>query len=48
MVKTGWVFVLIITLAGCASPVSQQNDTQFDKIQAAEARISLGLGYLKQ
>ncbi|OOE99049.1 type IV pilus biogenesis/stability protein PilW [Salinivibrio sp. IB643] len=46
MVKTGWVWGLIITLAGCASPVSQQNDAKFDKIQAAEARISLGLGYL--
>ncbi|SIN74132.1 type IV pilus biogenesis/stability protein PilW [Salinivibrio sp. ES.052] len=46
MVKTGWIFVLIVSLAACATPVSQQNDTKFDKIQAAEARIALGLGYL--
>lgn len=46
MHRTGCVLLLIMTLAGCATPVEKQKSSEFDSIRAADARISLGLGYL--
>ncbi|OOE64105.1 type IV pilus biogenesis/stability protein PilW [Salinivibrio sp. IB868] len=46
MTKTVWVVGVLMALAGCSTPSSQHSEPKFDKIQAAEARIALGLGYL--
>lgn len=44
-----WVrfFLLITLLTGCTTVTEQKNNADFDNIRAAEARITLGLGYLE-
>lgn len=39
--------LLMGLLAGCVTVTEKQNNTKFDSIDASEARISLGLAYLK-
>lgn len=38
---------LVSLLVGCVTVTEQSANNQFDKIKAAEARISLGLSYLE-
>ncbi|MFD2179473.1 type IV pilus biogenesis/stability protein PilW [Veronia pacifica] len=48
MLRTRVYLILIISvLTGCVTVKEEQNKPEFDNIQAAESRISLGLGYLK-
>lgn len=48
MIKvTSFVFVLLLTLSGCATQSSQNSTQNFDQLKAAKTRVSLGLTYLK-
>jgi type IV pilus assembly protein PilF len=46
LVRIAGIF-LVSLLVGCVTVTEQPANNQFDKIKAAEARISLGLNYLE-
>lgn len=47
MLQWGKIVLLLTLLSGCVTVTSEQNAGEFDNIEAAEARISLGLGYME-